>query len=177
MQKRHARWIAGFAVAGTVVLTGAAAGAAADVRGPQEISPATCAALAADLASTLAEAAKGLAATPPDLSGVTSLVAQANKLQDAFKSLNCTSVPIPATPSLPVPSVPSVPTPSLPAVPDKPSATAVPSVPPVPGAPPSIPALPSTPALPTLSAVSSSMPGLASIPGLGNIPGLPAMSQ
>ena len=143
MQKRYARWIAGFAVAGTVVLTGAAAGASADVGSPQEISPATCAALASDLASTLAEASKGLAATPPDLDGVTVLVAQANKLQDAFKSLDCTAVSVPA-----VPGVPSV------------------------SAKPSLPALPSSPALPTLSGTSSvtNVPGLGSVPGLPAMP-------
>ena len=148
MQKRHARWIAGFAVAGTVVFIGAAAGAAADVRTPQDVSPATCAALATDLAATLAQASKGLAATPPDLPGVTTLVAQANKLQDVFKTLDCTAVPIPAAPNGP----------TVPSVPSKPSA-------PVSGGVPSLPASPSLPALP-------SSPSMSTIPGLGNIPGL-----
>lgn len=143
MQKRHARWIAGLAVAGTAVLTGASAGASAGVPNPQEISPATCAALASDLAGTLANASKGLAATPPDLDGVTVLVAQANKLQDAFKSLDCTAVSVPAAPVAP-------------------SGSAKPSLP----ASPSLPSLSASSSVPSLTNV----PGLGSVPGLPAMP-------
>ena len=64
MQKRHARWIATLALAGTTALCGATAAEAATsgAQGPKQVSPSTCAGLLADFSATLIQAAKTLGA-------------------------------------------------------------------------------------------------------------------
>ncbi|HEU5425955.1 MAG TPA: hypothetical protein VFU74_03740 [Actinocrinis sp.] len=191
MQKRHARWIATLAIAGTTAFCGTSAAEAATngAQSPKQVSPSTCAGLLADYSATLTQAAKSLLATPPDLAAATAQVAQANKLNDAVKSLDCATAGTPSAPLAPsapsAPGAPSLPgTPSLPAPVQLPAAPQLPSVPNLPAAPglpgtPSLPSLPSLPGAPSAPSLpgTAGLPGLPGVPGVGSlpVPGLPSL--
>ena len=103
MHKRHLRWIAALAIAGTGVLGSAAAAAAAAslTDQPKPASPGTCAALNADLSTSVGAAVKALAPARPNLAGASADLSDATALTAAIKSLHCTLAPIvlPAPPA------------------------------------------------------------------------------
>jgi hypothetical protein len=110
VHRKTVRWIAALALAGGGVLASATAASAATAtahRSPREgVSPATCAALATDVSSTLADLTKKLSPVGADASGAMTIAADLARLLGAAQALGC---PATAVPAAPAPSAGSIP--------------------------------------------------------------------